>query len=272
VNAGTLRWLIDNRAAASDDAVDPALIEQVEDRAERLLREVKQFTGGPGDPEVVAQEVTRSVEAALGLPLLRERFPLPRSRRYKAAAEAIADHLDADAQAWGGLLGWLFVQPMGQMVRTERHSELSRSWLDEWLLGKLLAGALQEVGLDEGGAWWTVGTVKMLVGHGGWFRSEAPASKRAYQVLTDWLRDEQVRQFLQVNRHRGVLWFNHESFTKLLAWMLTVAAVQIAADPKLSAEDVAEEIVSAYDVIRQLDRAEAESGYQIEKLLEAVQS
>jgi hypothetical protein len=54
--------------------------------------------------------------------------------------------------------------------------------------------------------------------------------------------------------------------------MLTVAAVQIAADPELSPEEVAEEIVGAYDVIRQLDRAETESGYQIEKLLEAVQS
>jgi hypothetical protein len=272
VNAGALQWLIDNRVTEPGDEVESTLIEQVEGRAERLLREVKQFTGGPGDPEAVAREVGRTLEAALGLPLLRERFPLPRSRRYKAAAETIADHLNADVQAWGGLLGWLFVQPMGQMVRAEQHGDLSRSWIDEWLLGKLLAGAFQELDLDEGAAWWTVGTVKMLVSHSAWFRAGAPASKRAYQVLTDWLRDEQVRQFLQVNRHRGILWFNHESFARLLAWMLTVAAVQIAADPELSRDEVAQEILSAYDVIRQLDRAEADSSYQLEKLLEGVQS
>jgi hypothetical protein len=130
---------------------------------------------------------------------------------------------------------------------------------------------MQELGLDEAAAWWTVSTVKILTAHSDWFRTRAPKAARAYQVLTRWLSDAQVQQFLQVNRYRGVLWFNHEAFQQLTTWMLTVAAVQIAADETLDPADVATQIADAYDLIRTLQQAEAGSGYQVEKLIDAIQ-
>ena len=88
-------------------------------------------------------------------------------------------------------------------------------------------------------------------------------------MLESWLKDDEIQQFLQVNRYRGVLWFNKEAFEQLLWWMLLVAVVTISADPLRSAAEVSHEIVTAYDIVRRLQRAEEESGYQVEKLLEA---
>jgi hypothetical protein len=88
-------------------------------------------------------------------------------------------------------------------------------------------------------------------------------------VLESWLKDDEVQQFLQVNRYRGVLWFNKEAFEQLLWWMLVVAVVTISADPLRSTAEVSQEIVTAYDIVRKLQQAEEESGYQVEKLLEA---
>jgi hypothetical protein len=141
--------------------------------------------------------------------------------------------------------------------------------MDEWLLGKLVAGTLQELGLDTAAAWWAVGTVKILISHQGWFALKAPAKERVYRILVSWLRDSEVQRFLQVNRFGGALWFNHEAFLQLLKWMLTVATVEISAEPGRPPDEVAEAIVACYDVVKRLQQAEEGSGYQIVALMEA---
>jgi acetolactate synthase regulatory subunit len=123
--------------------------------------------------------------------------------------------------------------------------------------------------LDEGAAWWTVGIVKILINHPRWYDLEANKKERAYQVLVSWLRDSEVQRALQVNRYRGVLWFNHEALEQLLGWMLALAAVEIGADPGRSPEEVARQIVVCYDVVKVLQQAEETSEYQVVKLMEA---
>jgi hypothetical protein len=236
-----------------------------------LLQGVKEFAATEGDEEAIAAEVCRRLDAALQLPVLAERFPLPRSRKYRAAVKMVQGHLGSEPGTWGTLLTWTLIHRLGRMARPEGWADLSRSWIDEWLLGKLVAGALRDLGLDEGAAWWAVGTIKILVEHQDWCPAAPAAKGQAYQVLEGWLQDGQVQQFLQVNRYRDVLWFNHEAFQKLLAWLLTVAAVEISADPGRTPEEVAQDIVRCYDVVKKLERAEQASGYQVANLLEAAQ-
>lgn len=245
VNAGYLRRLIDNGVTEPTGRVDTGVVAETERRALILLREIQNFTGGNGDPEAIAQEIGRKLLMIYDL-----RFT---------------------PEMWGTLLGWLFTHALGKIVTPTDLAAQSRSWLDEWQLGKLLAGALQELGLDEAAAWWAVGTVKILISHQQWFELEATGKDRAYQVLTSWLKDSEVQHFLQVNRYRGVLWFNHESFGQLLGWMMAVAAIQIGADPGLTEEEAAEKLATCRQVIKKLRQAEEVSGFQVVRLLEAVQ-
>ncbi len=301
VNAGAFRWLVDSRVTEPDGQLNAEVAPQVEQKVAQLLREIKQLTAGSGDETTIAQEIRQKLEALLHLPVLRSRFPLPRSRKYKWATEYLqagppaefttseGEGLRAgpsaplpsaalgtgraglrdDPAAWPTLLGWLFTHALGKVVDEAAFARISRSWIDEWLLGKIIAGALQDLGLDEGAAWQAVTTIKILTSHQRWFETEAPKKKQAYRVLESWLKDDEVQQFLQVNRYRGVLWFNKEAFEQLLWWMLLVAVVTISADPLRSAAEVSQEIVTAYDIVRKLQQAEEESGYQVEKLLEA---
>jgi hypothetical protein len=269
VNADALRRLMDHRLTEPDAKLDPELLATIEGQALHLLREIKQFTKGTGDEAAIAQEMRHKLEAILQLPVLTTRFPLPRSRRYKAAIKMLEAHLDDDPSAWEGLLAWLCTHALGKVFGEKEYQQQSRSWMDEWLLGKLVAGVLQDLGLGEGAAWWAVGIVKILVSHPHWYRLEAPKKQRAYQILVSWLRDSEVQQLLQVNRYRGVLWFNHEAFDQLLRWMLTLAVIEISAEPGLAPEEVAQEIVACYDVIKELQQAEEASDYQVVKLMEA---
>ncbi len=285
VNAGSFRFLMDNRVSDPDvlDAATgmEAALDEAEGEVLRLLHAISQFTAsgadllsgtGAGAAEAIAKEVRRKLEACLYLPVFESRFPLPRSRAHTTAAEMVRSTLAGDPAGWGTLLGWICTHALGKMQSREEYAAQSRAWIDEWLLGKILAGALQDLGLDEAAAWWAVGTDKVLINHQDWFAPAASAEDRAYRVLVTWLRDGEVQQFLRVNRYDGILWFNREAFDQLSAWMLTIAAVSIAADAERTQEEVAREIAGCYEVIGKLKQAAGSSEFQVVKLMEAAKA
>ncbi|MEA3376338.1 MAG: alpha-amylase family glycosyl hydrolase [Chloroflexota bacterium] len=284
VNPETFRRLIEARERSrGDEEVAPrttaeereALLDEVEHRSARLLQEIKPWTDGEGDPTAVAVQVRRELDVALRLPTIGNHLPLP-----DAAAEflrngpaAIPDvGLDADVKTWSTLFGWLFTHALGKVADASAFAHISRSWQDEWLLGKITASVLQDLGLDTGSALWAVNTIKVLTTHQRWFEDPGPDGNRACQVLHAWLQDDEVQHLLRVNRYQDVLWFNAEAFDQLLWWMELIAAVAIGADPARSPEGAAKAIVACHDVVADLQRAEVESDYQLEQLLEATRS
>jgi glycosidase len=268
VSAATFQRLIDTRLAEPGGQVDQALLAEVEAKTVCLLGEIKQFTGAAGDETALAQEMRRELEGLLRLPVLESRFPRPDSAEHKAVVEYLTANLPDVPVLWGSLLGWWCVHSLGKIVGQADFEGQSRSWVDEWLLGKVIAGALRDLGLDEPAAWQSVGLIKLLTSHQRWFAVDAPdARSRAYQVLKALLQDDEVQLFLQVNRYQGVLWFNKEAFGQLLWWLLLLAVVEIGADPLRPAAEAAGEILACYEVVQRLHRAEGKSDYQVEKLL-----
>jgi hypothetical protein len=284
VNADLFHRLMD-----AGVGVDEALVHQVEQRSVHLLREAKQLSGGSGDEVAIAREIRHKLEAILGLPLLASRFssqPQTDLSLPQLQQDLVAGLRD-DPSAWPILLGWLFTHALGKVVDGTDSGQISRSWSDEWLLGKVIAGALQDLGLDVDSATRAVTTIKILTSHQRWFEEHdvragppanvLPEEERAHRVLESWLKDEAVRQFLKVHRYPptpvgGVLWFNKEAFDELLWWMLLLVVVVTSADPLRSKAEVVQEIEACHSVVRELQQAEEESGYQVEGLLEAAKA
>jgi glycosidase len=282
VNAGTFRQIMERdphpaSPIATGEGQDASLLDEVEERTVHLLREVKRFAGGTADEAEMAAEIRRKLEA--GFQLLGGAARSPHS---KAAALALRKEtlprLDGDPAAWGTLLGWLFTHALGKVLGEEGYRERSRAWMDEWMLGKLLAGALRELGLDEAQAQQSVALVDILITHQGWFEGLAASSLAlrtgvagapVYGVLSSWLQDAEVRAYLGINRYRDVLWFRKEAFETLLDWMLATAAVDICAVPGRTARQVSAQVAACARATRQLRLAEQKSGYQVEALLEA---
>ena len=244
------------------------LLDEVEQKLVNLLHAIKHFTGGAGDATAIAQELRRQLEAMLQLSLLEPRFPAPWSQRYTEAVERLRAGLSDDASLWGVLLGWLVVHALGKISADVDFEQQSRSWIDEWLLGRIMAGALQDLGLDEPAAAQAVKQIELLTSHQSWWRTRG--FDHAGRVLESLLADGDVQRFLRMNRYQGVLWFHKEAFGQLRWWLLALAAIQISADPERSVAGVTDAIANCYDVLVILQRAEEQSGYQIEKLLEIV--
>jgi glycosidase len=275
VNPATFRSLMESRVTEPGAELEQAL-DGIEQEFLSLLEEAKRVTQGSGDEAAIARDVRRKLEAGLRLPVLEDRHPLPGSPAYQRAVEELQQGLGDNPGTWGPLLAWLFTHELGRIVDEEDFEEISRSWIDEWLLGKIIAATLRELGAGEGDAWRAVTLVKLITSHRDWLdeekteeTGETPPQPRAYLVLRGWLQDGELQAFLGVNRYQGVLWFNQEAFEQLLWWMLLVAGVEVSADPALTDEEVAQAFLARYELLRRLRQAEEASGYRVERLLDA---
>jgi hypothetical protein len=269
VNASAFRQIWLARVDATQKKPEATLLESVEDATARLLGAAKLVAGGTGDERAIAAEIRRKLEVGLDLPLLDSRLESgcpPECGHALARAQSV---LDRDPQAWGTFLGWLFTHALGKSVQNVDDAQLSRSWLDEWLLSRLIVGALRDLGAEEQAAWQSIATIRVLTTHQRWFEVDGPQDERAYQVLSSWLRDSEVQQILGVNRHQGVLWFRKESFEELLDWMLLAAAIHSFSGTFQSVAAMGQELAARYATILELQKAKEASGYQVEELLRA---
>jgi len=274
IKAEMITRLLDARLTGDKKMVDMDLMSEVEQKAAHLLVEINNLTGaGREDSEiqVYAQEIRNKVQAILELPALRETASADSRRNYKSAVNLILNNLsmeEKDISRWSVLVGWAFTHNLGRLMGDDGAADRSQSWIDEWLLGRILVSSMLDLGLSEAESWRSVGLIKILIRHQKWYQINTPKRKRAYRILKRLLEDEVVRGYLQVNRYQGILWFNEEAFEELLAWMMRIAAINVIADKNLSSAEARDQITGHYQVIRKLKKAESKSEYQVEKLLE----
>lgn len=276
VNASMFRRLIEPADPESERAgAREELAGEVEQRMIRLLEQISSRTDGGAEEEALAKATRRELETVWDMQRADGDLQLPdRVGSYlRNGPPGVPDvGLKDDIQTWATLMGWLFTHSLGKAAgrgtaqAPGAFADVSRSWQDEWLLGKIMAGTMQELGLGEGASWRAVTTVKLLTTHQLWFDVDHQSEDRTHQVLLSWLEDDEVRRFLRINRYQDVLWFNDEACEQLLWWMLVVAAIAVAADSKRRSTETIE---SCFNVIRKLQEAKEASGYRVERLVEA---
>jgi glycosidase len=279
VNAGFFQWLLVNQmpthkpSAASLNLLPSTYdraIEETESKTTRLLSEIKHLMHTEGDVHAVSTEITRILEAILKLSTVGDRYPMPRSRKYKTAIQFLTSSRASRSPAI--LFAWVFTAPLGKIINTNGDlpeidfSEISRSWIDEWLLGKIISGTLIELGMEEDAAKRSITLIKILIKH------RAPGISHLKIKLDAILSDVAVQSFIGVNRHQDVLWFNKEAFEELIRWFYITSVILVTApkDVDKLAADIVKEILELYNDVQKLLTAEVESSYQVEKLLDAI--
>jgi hypothetical protein len=267
VNAGMFRWIIDNRITKTGEQPDPALLKEAEEKMLRLLREAKRFAGGSGDEQALAGEVRRELEVLVQIPVPSEPTATPAAPDEDDVAAYLRKAMGDDPQTWGTVLSWLFVHNLGKIAGDKDFEQQSRSWIDEWLLGRIIASTLQDLGQDDTTSWRSVRLIKILVSQQRCFEETAQEEKQAYRILENWFQDDDVQQFVQVNRYQGILWFNKEAFDLLLQRIMVVAYLTLKAQPAVAVVEQDDEIAACYEVVKQLQQAAEEAQYQVENLL-----
>jgi hypothetical protein len=264
-------YLMEARVTRPQTQLNQKLMEGIEKKMIDLFREVKQLSGGREDEMAIVREVRRKLEAILYLPIITSRYPRLQPKGVKAAAEYLHKKLTDSTYLWSTLFNWLFVHALGKVVTQKGFAEQSRSWIDEWRLGKTIFNVLRELGLEETDAWSSLTLIKWLTGHQRWFEGKGPDQREAYEILQSLLKDGEVQQFLQVNQYHDIWWFNKEAFEEMLWWLMMVAALELGSNPSRPVNAVVAELERCYSIIQTWQQAEEKSQYQVEKLLSVLQ-
>jgi hypothetical protein len=167
------------------------------------------------------------------------------------------------------LFGWLFVHKLGKVsFQGVDADNLSRNWIDELSLGRVIADTLRESGFDKKATSESMEIIKLTTGYQSWFKTKSDA----HALLESLLKDSEAQEFLQINRHKDILWFSKEAFEQLMWWLLLIAVIKISSDVSQPMPDMAKAITVCYDIIKRLLKASKQSGYQVEKLIKIVGS
>ncbi|HEY3343126.1 MAG TPA: alpha-amylase family glycosyl hydrolase [Anaerolineae bacterium] len=259
VSADHLRWLLAEPA-------DKERLQVTEQQLRKLLRAAQDLSGGAADVEPVIQALVARFAQVLA-PVHEESSvaaSAPEIAPPRSAGAPVTPAAPEDTATRATRIIWLCVSELGKVWGEEGFEQRSRSWIDEWQLGKAITEALHGLGLDDQQAAHILALIKLLTMHGHWYTllgADEPPHSQTRRVLTTLLADPDVQTYLHVNRYRDVLWFNKECFDQLLNWLVWLAELQPA--------DTLPPYSSTH-IVDALRRAEALSEYQVEKLLAAL--
>lgn len=162
------------------------------------------------------------------------------------------------------LLIWCFLRQLGGSSLDNDSAELSRSWFDELGINKIIENTLYELDFNHEEAYQATQLLRICIGEQLWF---SEIDKDRNSMLENWLGDESIRSFLQMNRYQGILYYNKERFDDFLWWIFITGYFAQANQNKLSVNLKLEKTFKAFKWIQDLQKSDKKAEYQVEKLL-----
>jgi glycosidase len=296
VNPGFIGWLIENvnyNETAISNTFEKALGE-VKSKSGNMLTEAGRYLNSSVNTDSIMTEITSEVEIALliqrFLSIIFDIKAGTETQAYTYLITRLKNDIDIQKQSreiYSIIFTWIFTYHLGEIIYpndedTYSASELSRSWIDEWLLGKLIYDNSLAMGLDHDSAAQNLALIKILTSHAEWFLQLESSSGRAHSIVKGWLQNPDINAFIQVNRYREKLWFNKESFEMLIWWLYLIGVLKIFSSELRDtvikesikpekAESLKFRINRCYSFFEKLFEAEKQSDFQIDRLLEALE-
>ncbi len=267
-NVNMLQQFKANRLTTNNNKLDKTFLKEFDEKCLALFKQVKTCSTGEKDETELVKETRSKLKAILRLETIENEFPLPKSRKYQAAMKYLKSQATEEDMFWGTGYAWLIVHGLGEIMAESNYAEHSRSWLDDWLLGKRIRNLFFASGGNDAEVWQAHLLVNILTIQQDWFLDKKPKKGVEFRTLNNLFKSKELQQFLQVNRFEDILWFNKENFEKLVWWLFVTAVVKITAQQKTATNKVANEISDVFGIIPKWLKAEKASEYQVGKLLD----
>jgi len=264
-NTGYWQYLNAQLCRSAQDTVSLDLLSEASDKFRKLINGMHTLDHSLQEsPEIVAA-VQENLKALLTLPVLTQKTPFPGSRKYTRAFNYVMGGLKANPQRWAVWYTWAFLSHLGDLADGSNPEMQTISWLDEFQLNKVLVDAFQVHGVDETTVYRHIAALRLLIQQQHWYTKLG--NSPLISILEAWLSTNEIRYFLNINRHQDILWFNQEAFEEFLWWMMVVALVEGATNPESNSAVSIEQTLGAYEIVQKLLKAEKASDFQVNKLL-----
>ena len=264
-NVGYWQFLKEHLVAEAAGKLQPDALEEAGIKIDHLVQGIRYMHPEIAENLAISAGVQRALKSVLELPVCSERYPFPSSKVYPKALDYLLNGFTDHPERWQTWFTWAYLSNLSGLLPALGGKEQVISWLDEWQFGRVIGDALRSAGASDQIASRQVAVVRLLLQQEKWAGQFLNDSVSA--LLEYWLSFDEVRYFLQVNRHLDILWFNKEAFEEFLWWMMGLAVLEAASEAKSSSTRVIEAVLEAYEIIQRLLAAEKDSDYQLEKLM-----
>ncbi|HJS28412.1 MAG TPA: alpha-amylase family glycosyl hydrolase [Anaerolineales bacterium] len=258
-------WSVVDAGRNKDGVPDGGGASMVDQKIRILFEQVSGYAGGIADPVEIANSVVREVESLQEM-IEESASAIGEDDQTEDRDPAVSPRLDGPHRYL--LLAWIVTHALGKVVSTTDYQGISRAWIDEWMLGKLVEQTLQ--GLDGADMDLTksVMVLKGLVGRQNWKEELEGAENQSYALFKLLVEDRDTAFNLGVNRYHDVLWIRQEDLDNFLDWLILLDQLQQAATGDETGPGG--EGLEAESILEKIRLTASEEGYQVESILSAL--
>ena len=178
-------------------------------------------------------------------------------------SRTLLEGLEKDPRKHLLLLAWNFLGNLASSIEEQNNETINRQIADRRPISELITSKLKEVGYSDYEAYRNSQAVRWMLNHVPVIDEESTTE----EFLETLLEDSLVNDYLEINTYNGVRWFNKEKFSDLI-WYQRAARFVRLASADLESGEVFEAILSQERLLKELETAVENSGYQLDKLIE----
>jgi glycosidase len=229
-----------------------------------FMSRLQTYASTNADITSIVDSLSKKFSCLLQLNNLESFFELKTSSNLSKAF----NFLDENAPSSSLLTLWLSVAKIGQIQDENYASIISISWLDEFLLSKLIEQSIQKAGHDEYSTARQILLIKILILLSNWLYEYTENSVAAIQSLIQY---PEVQKYLMFNQYQEILYFNYESLIELLAAFYAVSILDIALWEKKSKTEIKKKLLSWHAEIEKIIKTAAKNNCKVYDTIEAIE-
>ena len=267
-NSGYFNYLLSCQKEANLKSLPEEYINEAKAKMQSLLEGIHTFNGAEAGRSIILESLVRDFHSIIGLPGSVSLPPISKNQESKATEEYLLSCFGNDPSNSHKMIlfSWLFTRNLGKLLDINDTGNLSLSWFEEMQYGKILYQTYQSMGIDEQHARWMILYLRVMILEQHWYSENA--NKPLHSLLEKWLGNSEIQSLVGINRHKDILWFNHEAMIQFIRWMSLTAVLDILSTEGITNQEKTEHILSIYRLAQNILKAEEGSGFRVENLMQ----
>ncbi len=228
-----------------------------------FMNRVQNYASTNADILQITDNIMKKFSYLIQLRDLDSFFEIKTSSTIRAAL----DFLKNNSPSPSLLSIWLSVAEIGKLQDENYARIISLSWLDEFLLSKLIEQTLQQEGHDEFSSGRKILLIKTLTLLPDWLEEYEKNPGSAIQSLFQY---QEVQKYLMVNQYQEILYFHYESLIELLAAFYASAILNISLRKNISKTEIKKKLISWHSLIEKIIKVAGKNNCKVYPTIEAI--
>lgn len=247
---------------SNDSAIMSKILEKIHIKLPILLKEVAKYSSA----EKINSNLIKAIMSKLhNLVRLKESVnQLSLSSEFSGEFFEYFNENFPTNTDWNIILSWIFVHLLGKIVDPIQYELQSRSWIDEWGLGRIIEWTIKDFYEKPQSVFEATVMIKILTSHQNWYIHDVETDYQAAQIMRILMTDLEVQSYIQTNRYQNILWFNQEAFENLVRWLFIISIIN-SVSALNNEKDLIKELERVFLVTDQWLTSAKSSNYQVEK-------